>query len=140
MQPVHKIKGISHFLGTSSNQGASGGARTLDRKVPADLRADLLSTVPSTHAEFSSLPVKSLQPVLGQDIAWVQVSPGGNNTADPSAPTPSSSALLFLEAATAGPRSTHKQTSKATTSSSSEKLTSTMPMTSKQYPNLNPSL
>ncbi|GFO47200.1 hypothetical protein PoB_007370500 [Plakobranchus ocellatus] len=31
-----------------SGQGTSGGARTCDRRVPADLRANLLATVPPT--------------------------------------------------------------------------------------------
>ncbi|GFO44481.1 hypothetical protein PoB_007098600 [Plakobranchus ocellatus] len=31
-----------------SGQGAGGGARTRDRRVPADLRADSLTTVPPT--------------------------------------------------------------------------------------------
>ncbi|GFO00676.1 hypothetical protein PoB_002718100 [Plakobranchus ocellatus] len=31
-----------------SGQGACGGTRTRDRRVPADLKADSLSTVPST--------------------------------------------------------------------------------------------
>ncbi|GFN90280.1 hypothetical protein PoB_001678600 [Plakobranchus ocellatus] len=34
--------------GFRSGQGAGGGARTRDRTVPADLRADSLATVPST--------------------------------------------------------------------------------------------
>ncbi|GFO27841.1 hypothetical protein PoB_005434600 [Plakobranchus ocellatus] len=34
--------------GPPSGQGASGGARTRDRRVPADLRADSLATVPPT--------------------------------------------------------------------------------------------
>ncbi|GFO33881.1 hypothetical protein PoB_006038600 [Plakobranchus ocellatus] len=36
------------LFGPPSGQGAGGGARTRDRKVPADLRADLLATVPPT--------------------------------------------------------------------------------------------
>ncbi|GFO27848.1 hypothetical protein PoB_005435300 [Plakobranchus ocellatus] len=34
--------------GPPSDQGAGGGARTRDRKVPADLRADSLATEPPT--------------------------------------------------------------------------------------------
>ncbi|GFO19453.1 hypothetical protein PoB_004595800 [Plakobranchus ocellatus] len=34
--------------GPPSGQGAGGGARTRDRMVPADLRADSLATVPPT--------------------------------------------------------------------------------------------
>ncbi|GFO50555.1 hypothetical protein PoB_007706000 [Plakobranchus ocellatus] len=40
--------------GPPSSQGAGGGARTRDRMVPADLRADLPTTVPPT-------PPKSLR-------------------------------------------------------------------------------
>ncbi|GFO09119.1 hypothetical protein PoB_003562400 [Plakobranchus ocellatus] len=37
--------------GPLSGQGAGGRARTPDRRVPADLRADSLSTVPSKLPE-----------------------------------------------------------------------------------------
>ncbi|GFO25030.1 hypothetical protein PoB_005153500 [Plakobranchus ocellatus] len=36
------------LLGPPSGQGAGGGARTRDRRVPADLMADSLATVPPT--------------------------------------------------------------------------------------------
>ncbi|GFN89186.1 Atrial natriuretic peptide receptor 1 isoform x2 [Plakobranchus ocellatus] len=39
--------------GPPSGQGAGGGDRTRDRRVPADLRADSLSTVPPTPPRFS---------------------------------------------------------------------------------------
>ncbi|GFN95469.1 hypothetical protein PoB_002197500 [Plakobranchus ocellatus] len=35
-------------VGPLSGQGATGGARTCDRRVPANFRADLISTVPPT--------------------------------------------------------------------------------------------
>ncbi|GFO21368.1 hypothetical protein PoB_004787300 [Plakobranchus ocellatus] len=63
IKPVHKkviwfglVFGYSQsttrdprLSGPPSGQGAGGGARTRDRKVPADLRADSLATVPPTH-------------------------------------------------------------------------------------------
>ncbi|GFN78949.1 hypothetical protein PoB_000545500 [Plakobranchus ocellatus] len=42
-------QGDLRLSGPPSGQGAGGGARTRDRKVPADLRADSLATVPPTH-------------------------------------------------------------------------------------------
>ncbi|GFO11453.1 cyclin-dependent kinase 2 [Plakobranchus ocellatus] len=41
-------RGDLKLSGPPSGQGADGGARTHDRRVPADLRADLLATVPPT--------------------------------------------------------------------------------------------
>ncbi|GFN88818.1 hypothetical protein PoB_001532400 [Plakobranchus ocellatus] len=41
-------------LGPLSGQGADGGARTRDRWVPADLRADSLATVPPTPPSLLS--------------------------------------------------------------------------------------
>ncbi|GFO22263.1 hypothetical protein PoB_004876800 [Plakobranchus ocellatus] len=41
-------QGDLRLSGPPSGQGAGGGARTRDRKVPADLRADSLATVPPT--------------------------------------------------------------------------------------------
>ncbi|GFN74699.1 hypothetical protein PoB_000120500 [Plakobranchus ocellatus] len=38
-------QGDLRLLGPTSGQGAGGGARTRDRRVPADLRADSLTTV-----------------------------------------------------------------------------------------------
>ncbi|GFN78825.1 hypothetical protein PoB_000533100 [Plakobranchus ocellatus] len=38
-----------------SGQDAGGGARTRDRRVPADLRADTLATVPPTPPQTCSL-------------------------------------------------------------------------------------
>ncbi|GFO19179.1 hypothetical protein PoB_004568400 [Plakobranchus ocellatus] len=43
----HK-KGDLRLSGPQSGQGAGGGAQTRDRRVPADLRADSLATVPPT--------------------------------------------------------------------------------------------
>ncbi|GFO06481.1 hypothetical protein PoB_003298600 [Plakobranchus ocellatus] len=42
------LQGDLRLSGPPSGQGASGGTRTCDRKVPADLRADSLATVPPT--------------------------------------------------------------------------------------------
>ncbi|GFN89541.1 hypothetical protein PoB_001604700 [Plakobranchus ocellatus] len=41
-------QGDHRLSGPPSGQGAGGGARTCDRRVPADLRADSLATVPPT--------------------------------------------------------------------------------------------
>ncbi|GFO24732.1 histone-lysine N-methyltransferase SETMAR [Plakobranchus ocellatus] len=41
-------QGNLRLSGPPSGQDAGGGARTCDRRVPADLRADSLATVPST--------------------------------------------------------------------------------------------
>ncbi|GFN73924.1 hypothetical protein PoB_000043000 [Plakobranchus ocellatus] len=44
-------QGDLRLSGPPSGQGAGGGARTRDRMVPADLRADSLATVPPTPPE-----------------------------------------------------------------------------------------
>ncbi|GFO01306.1 hypothetical protein PoB_002781100 [Plakobranchus ocellatus] len=56
-------KGDLRLLGPPSGRGADGGARTRDRRVPADLRADSQATVPPTppHPVISQLD----KPVLG---------------------------------------------------------------------------
>ncbi|GFN85197.1 hypothetical protein PoB_001170300 [Plakobranchus ocellatus] len=41
-------QGDLRLSGPPSGQGAGGGAQTRDRRVPADLRADSLATVPPT--------------------------------------------------------------------------------------------
>ncbi|GFO18061.1 hypothetical protein PoB_004456600 [Plakobranchus ocellatus] len=41
-------QGDLRLSGPPSGQGAGGGARTRDRRVPVDLRADSLATVPPT--------------------------------------------------------------------------------------------
>ncbi|GFO31917.1 hypothetical protein PoB_005842200 [Plakobranchus ocellatus] len=41
--------------GPPSGQGAGGGARTRDRRVPEDLRADSLATVPPTPPRWLQL-------------------------------------------------------------------------------------
>ncbi|GFN99941.1 hypothetical protein PoB_002644700 [Plakobranchus ocellatus] len=41
-------QGELRLLGPPSGQGAGSGARNRDRSVPADLRADSLTTVPPT--------------------------------------------------------------------------------------------
>ncbi|GFO15991.1 hypothetical protein PoB_004249600 [Plakobranchus ocellatus] len=50
-------QGDLRLSGPPSGQGAGGGARTRDRKVPADLRADSLATVPPTPLCVSVLNV-----------------------------------------------------------------------------------
>ncbi|GFN86243.1 hypothetical protein PoB_001274900 [Plakobranchus ocellatus] len=45
---VHPQQGDLRFSGPPSCQGAGGEARTRDRRVPADLRADSLTTEPLT--------------------------------------------------------------------------------------------
>ncbi|GFO43284.1 hypothetical protein PoB_006978900 [Plakobranchus ocellatus] len=42
-------QGDLRLSGPPSGQGAGGGARTRDRRVPADLRVDSPATVPSTQ-------------------------------------------------------------------------------------------
>ncbi|GFO30645.1 hypothetical protein PoB_005715000 [Plakobranchus ocellatus] len=44
----HPQQGDLRLSGPPSGQDAGGGARTRDRRVPADLRADSLATVPPT--------------------------------------------------------------------------------------------
>ncbi|GFO19825.1 hypothetical protein PoB_004633000 [Plakobranchus ocellatus] len=44
--------------GPPSGQGAGSGARTRDRRVPADLRADSLATVPPTLPHLDELNYK----------------------------------------------------------------------------------
>ncbi|GFO21574.1 hypothetical protein PoB_004807900 [Plakobranchus ocellatus] len=41
-------QGDLRLLGPPSGRGADGGARTRDRRIPADLRADSQATVPPT--------------------------------------------------------------------------------------------
>ncbi|GFO21516.1 hypothetical protein PoB_004802100 [Plakobranchus ocellatus] len=50
LQPLcpDRNKLILGFQAPSSGQGAGGEARTRDRRVPADLRADSLATEPPT--------------------------------------------------------------------------------------------
>ncbi|GFO21009.1 hypothetical protein PoB_004751400 [Plakobranchus ocellatus] len=45
-------QGDLRLSGPSPGQGAGGGARTRDRRVPADLRADSLSTMPPTPPDL----------------------------------------------------------------------------------------
>ncbi|GFN74632.1 hypothetical protein PoB_000113800 [Plakobranchus ocellatus] len=45
---IYEIQCDLRLSGPPSGQGAGGGARTRNRKVPADLRADSLATVPPT--------------------------------------------------------------------------------------------
>ncbi|GFN87038.1 hypothetical protein PoB_001354400 [Plakobranchus ocellatus] len=46
-------QGDLRLSGPPSGQDAGGGARTRDRRVPADLRADSLATVPPTPPAHS---------------------------------------------------------------------------------------
>ncbi|GFO08749.1 hypothetical protein PoB_003525400 [Plakobranchus ocellatus] len=46
-------QGDLRLSGLLSGQGASGEARNCDRRVPADLRADSLATVPPSPLEIS---------------------------------------------------------------------------------------
>ncbi|GFO35535.1 hypothetical protein PoB_006204000 [Plakobranchus ocellatus] len=48
--------GDLRLSGFSSRKGASDGARTRNRRVPADLRADSLSNVPPTPPNKDSPP------------------------------------------------------------------------------------
>ncbi|GFO42298.1 hypothetical protein PoB_006880300 [Plakobranchus ocellatus] len=47
-------QGDLRLLGPPSGQGAGSGARTRDRRIPADLRADSLTTVPPTPLRSES--------------------------------------------------------------------------------------
>ncbi|GFN85947.1 hypothetical protein PoB_001245300 [Plakobranchus ocellatus] len=49
-------QGDLRLSGHASGQGASGRARTRDRRVPADLRADSLATVPPTPLKMDLRP------------------------------------------------------------------------------------
>ncbi|GFN89900.1 hypothetical protein PoB_001640600 [Plakobranchus ocellatus] len=53
-------QGDLRLSGPPSGQGAGGGARTGDRRVSADLRADSLATVPSTPLTFSVVQLRNL--------------------------------------------------------------------------------
>ncbi|GFO39546.1 hypothetical protein PoB_006605100 [Plakobranchus ocellatus] len=48
-------QGDLRLLGPPSSRSASGGARAHDRRVPADLRADSLATVPPTPPPLLAL-------------------------------------------------------------------------------------
>ncbi|GFO34059.1 hypothetical protein PoB_006056400 [Plakobranchus ocellatus] len=43
---INHLSGDPRLSGTPSVQGAGGGARTRDRSIPADIRADLLANMP----------------------------------------------------------------------------------------------
>ncbi|GFO29985.1 hypothetical protein PoB_005649000 [Plakobranchus ocellatus] len=43
---IRPQQGDLRLSGPTSGQGAGGGARTCDRRVPADFRVDSLATVP----------------------------------------------------------------------------------------------
>ncbi|GFN75546.1 hypothetical protein PoB_000205200 [Plakobranchus ocellatus] len=49
--PASPQQGDLRLSGPPSGQGAGGGARTRDRRFPAELRADSLATVPPTPPE-----------------------------------------------------------------------------------------
>ncbi|GFO35002.1 Pol polyprotein [Plakobranchus ocellatus] len=75
-------QGDLRLSGPPSGQGAGGGARTRDRMVPADLRADSLATVPPTPQTSvikgfrmaSGVSKDVIKPFMGQgDVgAWIQ--------------------------------------------------------------------
>ncbi|GFO48347.1 hypothetical protein PoB_007485200 [Plakobranchus ocellatus] len=50
----HPQQGDLRLSGPPSGQGAGGRARTRDRWIPADLRADSLPTAPPTPLTFGS--------------------------------------------------------------------------------------
>ncbi|GFO20235.1 hypothetical protein PoB_004674000 [Plakobranchus ocellatus] len=53
-------QGYLRLSGPPSGQGAGGGARTRDRRVPTDLSADSLATVPPTPPQARA-PVAELE-------------------------------------------------------------------------------
>ncbi|GFO39740.1 hypothetical protein PoB_006624500 [Plakobranchus ocellatus] len=53
-------KGDLRLYGPPSGQGADGGARTRDKRVPANLRADSQVTVPPIPSKKSQIPWVSL--------------------------------------------------------------------------------
>ncbi|GFO24643.1 hypothetical protein PoB_005114800 [Plakobranchus ocellatus] len=59
-------QGDLRLSGPPSGQGAGGGARTRDRKVPADFRADSLATVPPTRIRKAAnkLPIHYIPEAL----------------------------------------------------------------------------
>ncbi|GFN95787.1 hypothetical protein PoB_002229300 [Plakobranchus ocellatus] len=68
-------QGGLRLSGPPSGQGAGEGARTHDRRVPADLRADSLATVPLTPpyktAQSTSINVEEGQDVLIKDFVAI---------------------------------------------------------------------
>ncbi|GFO27834.1 hypothetical protein PoB_005433900 [Plakobranchus ocellatus] len=54
-QSTSPQQGDLRLSGPPSGQGAGGGARTRDRRVPADLRADWLATEPPTPHSFNEV-------------------------------------------------------------------------------------
>ncbi|GFO06250.1 hypothetical protein PoB_003275500 [Plakobranchus ocellatus] len=52
--PQHRDLRLS---GPPSGQRAGGGARTRDRRIPADIRADSLASVPPTPPLFHSVHI-----------------------------------------------------------------------------------
>ncbi|GFO29764.1 hypothetical protein PoB_005626900 [Plakobranchus ocellatus] len=57
---------ISGFQGPPSGQGDGGGARTCDRRIPAELRADSLATVPPTPYSVNH----PIPPLGAQFVMW----------------------------------------------------------------------
>ncbi|GFO07053.1 DNA repair protein rhp54 [Plakobranchus ocellatus] len=53
-------QGDLRLSGPPSGQGAGSGARTRDRRVPADLRADSQATVLPTPPDLKSYPVSTV--------------------------------------------------------------------------------
>ncbi|GFO45857.1 hypothetical protein PoB_007236200 [Plakobranchus ocellatus] len=68
-------QGDLRLSGPPSGQGAGAGARTRDRRVPADLRADSLATVPPTPPRTLSGPVPCLDFRLGGSTSTLSATP-----------------------------------------------------------------
>ncbi|GFO28757.1 hypothetical protein PoB_005526200 [Plakobranchus ocellatus] len=62
--------GDLRFSGPPSGQGASSGARNRNRRVPADFRADSLSTVPPTPPEKKQTKKKRCEPIKENGRVW----------------------------------------------------------------------
>ncbi|GFO28662.1 hypothetical protein PoB_005516700 [Plakobranchus ocellatus] len=62
-------QGDLRLSGSPPGQDAGGGARTRDRRVPADLRADSLATVPPTPPTWSVGGAESGEHALKS--AWI---------------------------------------------------------------------
>ncbi|GFO43861.1 hypothetical protein PoB_007036600 [Plakobranchus ocellatus] len=104
-------QGDLRLSGPPSGQGAGGGARTRDRMVPADLRADSLATVPPTPPcrrrsrrddsagkevgiEDKSQVEKEMSPCpderqsIGDNLPWSPLTTRGNHGGAYSSPGP----------------------------------------------------
>ncbi|GFO21083.1 hypothetical protein PoB_004758800 [Plakobranchus ocellatus] len=59
LEELARLRTVRRLSGPPSGQGAGGGARTRNRRVPADLKAHSLATLPSTP-RFRSLNTSHL--------------------------------------------------------------------------------